>query len=212
MTLVFVSLHSAICCSGASLADRRCCRMEELIYEFKVFLVGSDPVVWRRIHIKGVQTMEELKAAVYASMDWTPELIEGDLEWCSLGLHDLPPGKLIRDCFSPHQDEVFYRIRNFSGHWTHRVRFLKRIKYVRRQPAKSYPLCVSGRRTRPPERAPLSMDEFNDVRWALSNPTDERFEFWRNRLRSWLPEDRRCVEPDDRLLEPFELCSHSTEE
>lgn len=189
-------------------------KMENIIYEFRVKIVRSDPEVWRRIHLIDDHTMKHLASAIIQSFGWSRSLVRSEVFESPAGT--LRPSRChrIKDLFSELHDRMNYVIVNPSGEWPHQIRFLRRIKFVRRkiddyygiaESRRSFPICVSGRHVRPPEKIQCTIADFNEMRAILKGPQDDRYYRLLRRMQSWAKCDRIYFDASDRLIKTSAL-------
>lgn len=131
------------------------------LYQFKITLLNSDPVIWRRIQIKNC-SIDKLHACVQTVMGWTnshlhqfeiqgivcgdPELL-CDNASCFVGINSLKT--MVSDIVPQSGDRFRFTYEyDFGDRWEHEIVFegcLPRDQGVR------YPLCLEGEFACPPE-------------------------------------------------------------
>jgi hypothetical protein len=129
------------------------------IYQFKITLVGSDPPIWRRIHVED-GTLEELHQHIQAAMGWQDDhmhefRIVGELyrnlEMCEDFDSDSLDANLttFSSLLAPNRRRLrFTYVYDFGDDWTHEILF---EGCVAREPRVKYPRCVEGEMACPPE-------------------------------------------------------------
>jgi hypothetical protein len=165
---------------------------DKSIVSLKVALRGTRPPVWRRLLMPGTMTLADLHQAIQAAMGW---------EDCHLHAFDIA-GRQYGDCHAV--DDVadekrptlnslvkagvarFTYTYDFGDNWEHTVVIEKRPPPLG---PTSYPTCVAGKRTCPPEDCggPWGYEELLQILADPAHP--ERAE----RL-EWLGEE---FDPDD---------------
>ena len=135
------------------------------IFQFHIALVGSQPVIWRRIQVHDC-TLDKLHEHIQTSMGWTnshlhqfkirgkrygdPELLEDD------EIDDFGDGPcidstrtLISQILTPGatRQPINYEY-DFGDGWDHEILF---EGCTEPEPRKKYPLCLEGERACPPE-------------------------------------------------------------
>ncbi len=128
---------------------------EESIYQVKVTLMGSEPLIWRRVRISGETTLEELHYVIQVVMDWENyhmhQFVAADRRY---GLdEDFMPdpeserNATLREVTPQPEDRLLYEY-DFGDGWEHDIlveELLPPEKGAR------YPVCVEGEYAAPPE-------------------------------------------------------------
>ena len=149
------------------------------VFHFKITLLGSKAVIWRRIQVKDC-TLDKLHEHIQAAMGWTnshlhhfeikgerygdPELIGDDfaefdgVDSTKTKLSELIPEKTKRLAFRYEYD--------FGDGWEHKVQFEGRRPT---DPKVKYPVCIEGERACPPEDCG-GVWGYSDLLEAISNP------------------------------------------
>ncbi len=132
------------------------------VYQLKIILKDSKPLVWRRIHVPENYTFWDLHVAIQDSMGWLDyhlhefEILEPTTKRkVRLGIPEndfdgeVLPGQdhNISDYFSMGNKKSVY-LYDFGDNWEH-VLELERI--LLRDRDTKYPLCIEGERACPPE-------------------------------------------------------------
>lgn len=126
------------------------------IYQFRVYLRGISPMIWRRLLLRSDQTIADLHYATQIAMGWD-----------DFHLHQfIIRGKRygVSRVYGPHFDEDghdvalhTFRFRlherflyeyDFGDRWEHEIRFEKSLPL---DPKKTYPVCIGGKRAAPSE-------------------------------------------------------------
>ena len=129
------------------------------IYQIKVTLKGSKPLIWRRFQVSGNVNLHRLHLILQAIMGWTNSHLycfeiqgiqfgEPDPENESYGLkmknsHTTRLSKVV----SNEKAEFVYEY-DFGDSWQHKL-LIEKILLA--QPGKQYPTCLGGKRACPPE-------------------------------------------------------------
>ncbi len=131
------------------------------VYQFKIMLLDTTPVIWRRIQVPDSYTFWDLHVAIQDSMGWSDyhlhefEVIDPSTKNpVTIGL-PVDDYKKILDCrkrrlsafFSVDNRKAAYTY-DFGDNWVHDV-LLEEI--LPRDPSVKYPICVGGERACPPE-------------------------------------------------------------
>jgi hypothetical protein len=133
----------------------------QALYQFKITLLGSKPLIWRRIQVENC-TLDKLHEHIQTAMGWTnshlhqfeikgewygdPELLDDDfgdsecVDSTSTLLSDILPKSSKRFAFKYEYD--------FGDSWEHEVLFEGSPALDSKA---KYPLCLEGERACPPE-------------------------------------------------------------
>ena len=128
------------------------------IYQIKVTLEGSKPPVWRRLLVRSDITLADLHDIIQAAFGWWDYHLH---QFIVGGTHYGVPDPDYLDYVDMHdeQDVTLSQIAtgegfkfryeyDFGDSWLHQV-LLEKV--LPPEPDQNYPLCVKGRRARPPE-------------------------------------------------------------
>lgn len=152
------------------------------VYQLKITLVGISPPIWRRILVPSTLRLSSLHDAIQAVFGWTDtHLHHFEFEGEYWGVPD-------DEDFEDLQDESKVPLRkllvaegwtlnytyDFGDNWRHKI-LLEKILHAG---IISRPICVDGRRHRPPEDVggPHGYQEFLE---AAFDPGHEEFEHYR---------------------------------
>jgi hypothetical protein len=143
----------------AILADEK--EKANIVYQFKITLLESQPPIWRRIQVEDC-TLDELHEHIQTAMGWTNSHLHqfeiegerfGDPELLDDGVGDLD----IEDSTTTILSEIvprsgkrfrFLYEYDFGDGWQHQVLF---EGCPEPEKGKKYPLCLEGERACPPE-------------------------------------------------------------
>jgi hypothetical protein len=121
------------------------------ILQFKVWLLGISPMVWRRVQVPASMTLRELHGVFQVAMGWESiHLFQfmfrtrrfGSLEVAARS-PDVPLSELRL-----HLGTRFRYEYDLNGPWEHEVRRESRHEAA---PGRSYPICLDGDGSCPPE-------------------------------------------------------------
>ena len=157
-------------------------KIKPSIYQLKITLLGIQPPIWRRILVPSTMRLCCLHDAIQAVLGWTDTHLHhfekhGDY-W---GVADeefedrTDESKVaLRKVLLREGDSMTYTY-DFGDNWRHRI-LLEKI--IRAELSATRPICVSGRRRRPPEDVggPSGYQEFLKV---LFEPGHEEFSHFR---------------------------------
>jgi len=134
----------------------------ERLYQFKITLLESDPVIWRRIQIKRC-TLDKLHEHIQTVMAWENSHLHqfeingkicGDPELLLEGFED--EEDIVDSTVSSIDDGIpksgkrsrFKYLYDFGDGWEHEILF---EGCLRAEKGQRYPLCLEGARACPPE-------------------------------------------------------------
>ena len=126
------------------------------VYQFHAWLQGISPMIWRRLLLRSDQTLADLHYSLQISFDWS------DFHLHRFRIHGKDFGVSRRGGLSFSQNahrvrlaefdfrlgERFLYEYDFGDRWEHQIR-LERILPI--LPEKTYPVCIGGKRSGPPE-------------------------------------------------------------
>ena len=156
-----------------------------MVYQFKITLVGSKPPIWRRIQVADC-TLDKLHEHIQTAMGWTnshlhqfeiferrygdPELLDDGfddfecIDSTRTKISDITPNAGKRFSFTYEYD--------FGDGWEHEILFEGSPK---KEPGKKYPICLEGARACPPEDVG-GIFGFYEFLEALADPKHEEHE------------------------------------
>ena len=128
------------------------------LYQLKIVLKQSDPVIWRRVQVASDITFAELHKVIQAAMGWHECQLH---EFCRGKLHI---GMLLPDDEGYVDDEKAIKLHavimkrgekfrytyDFADVWVHDIA-LEKIGEL--EPGVRYPVCLAGERACPPENS-----------------------------------------------------------
>ena len=127
------------------------------VYEFKVSLLGTSPVVWRAFLAHEIIDLSELHMLIQMTMGWEARhLYEFKINGQSYGEIDIDSefendmieaegitfGDVIKN------SKKFTYIYDFGDGWQHEVEIVKVLEH---DPRMNYPVCIGGENACPPE-------------------------------------------------------------
>lgn len=127
------------------------------VYEFKVSLLGTSPVVWRSFLAHEIIDLSELHMLIQMTMGWEARhLYEFKINGQSYGEIDIDSefendmleaeGVTFGDVIK--NSKKFTYIYDFGDGWQHEVEIVKVLEH---DPRMSYPVCIAGENACPPE-------------------------------------------------------------
>jgi hypothetical protein len=168
------------------------------LYQFKITLMGIQPLIWRRIQIRDC-TLDRLHVYIQTAMGWTNShlhqfvingVLHGDPELlCDGWENETQPVDSLDTRISSviPQDGQRFRFEyeyDFGDQWTHEV-LLEGC--LRAEKGHRYPLCVEGERACPPEDVG-GVPGYQQYLETLSDPDHEEWEETSDWRGPWRPE------------------------
>ena len=154
--------------------------------QLKVVLLGSEPLVWRRILVPGNSTFWDLHMAIQDAMGWMnchlhvftdnirqiPSQIQIGIPDPEYGdpANNMQPGWEIgiKQFFEKPGDSIQY-VYDFGDGWQHEIEFEGRVETTKRLPQ-----CLDGARACPPEDCG-GLGRFGDI---VRGDIDDEFREW----------------------------------
>jgi hypothetical protein len=128
------------------------------VYQFKITLDGIKPPIWRRIQVRGDVSLFKLHKIIQAAMGWEDyhlhQFIVGE-DYYAIPSPDEPwpmetknekRAKLFQ--IAPAEKARFIYEYDFGDSWYHDI-LVEKILHPEGE--QKHPVCLSGRRSRPPE-------------------------------------------------------------
>ncbi len=121
------------------------------LMQFKVWLLGLSPMVWRRVHVPATITLRELHGVIQVAMGW-----EG-IHLFQFRLRAVRYGSWEVSARSPETTLESLRLRkgarfiyeyDLNVPWRHEIRLEERLEPTSKR---NYPFCVDGHEACPPE-------------------------------------------------------------
>lgn len=170
-----------------------------MVFQFKITLLGVKPLIWRRIQIKGC-TLDKLHEHIQTSMGWTnshlhhfrigeqlygdPMLMEENMD--EMDYRDSTT-TMLRDIVPKAGKRIRFRYEyDFGDSWEHEVLFEGCPKA---EAGRQYPLCLEGERACPPEDCG-GVGGYADFLEAIGNKKHEQHEQMMEWVGGWFdPEE-----------------------
>ncbi len=145
------------------------------VYQLKITLKGSKPPIWRRVQVANNTTLSKLHKIIQVAMGWWDShlhqfIIHGE----NFGIPDpdfdfmevtSERGTKLSGVISSEKDKFIYEY-DFGDSWEH-VILVEKI--LPPDPNISYPICLKGKRTCPPEDCG-GIWGYNDFLEAIQDP------------------------------------------
>ena len=151
------------------------------VYQLKIVLLGTDPVVWRRVQVPGSFSLAKLHDALQLSMGWTDAhmhqfIIGKDFygqpseedDWGGTKVFDERKIKLC-DLKAKIRKNFIYEY-DFGDSWQHEIKVEKII--AAKETILKHPILLAGERACPPEDVG-GIPGYEEFLAALKNPEDE---------------------------------------
>jgi hypothetical protein len=158
-------------------------------FQLRVTLLGSEPPIWRQLHVPATITLEALHQVIQISMGWGDdhlhEFAAGTKRYgpaASPGgvrVHDERKALLYRVLTKPGQRMLY--LYDFGDGWEHEVRV---EAILRPEQPPEFPVCTAGERACPPEDCG-GIWGYDDLLEVLGNPEHEEYE----ERREWIGDD-----------------------
>ncbi|OQY09173.1 MAG: hypothetical protein B6I30_10185 [Desulfobacteraceae bacterium 4572_187] len=166
------------------------------VYQFKITLLDSNPVIWRKIAVPETYTFWDLHVAIQDAMGWEDcHLHEykirnplNNIE-CEIGYPDdeYRAGEVlkgweqpIKKFFTEKNNKALYQY-DFGDDWHHEIKLEKITDKIE---GKKYPLCLAGERACPPEDCG-GIWGYENLLKVMSDPSHEEYE----EMKEWIGED-----------------------
>ncbi|MBD3267778.1 hypothetical protein GF373_14000 [bacterium] len=166
--------------------------MKKNIFQLKISLLGSDPLIWRTVHVQPDDTLMELHDIIQIVFDWD------ELHLWKFDVNDAEysvPDFLSEEEENPFEDasqmtlaEVFKKTGvkilytyDFGDNWEHEVVLEKKVE---KNPEQIYPICIDGAMAPPPEDIG-GIPGYQQNLEILNNPKDAQYE----EVQEWMGED-----------------------
>jgi hypothetical protein len=126
------------------------------IYQFHAWLRGISPLIWRRLLVRSDQTVANLHYALQLAFGWSDSHLNNfRIHGQDFGVYHIGGPAFDEDASKVHVADFHFRVGerflyeyDFGNHWEHQIR-LERILLF--EPERTYPVCVGGQRSAPPE-------------------------------------------------------------
>lgn len=151
------------------------------VYQLKIVLLGTDPVVWRRVQVPGTFSLAKLHDVLQLSMGWTDShmhqfIIGKDFyghpaeedDWGDRKVFDERKTKLS-DLKTKIKKNFIYEY-DFGDSWQHEIKVEKVIAAT--ETILKHPILLAGERACPPEDVG-GIPGYEEFLAALKNPEDE---------------------------------------
>lgn len=172
--------------SAAPKTDRVKSSKPAPIYDLKVTLIDSGPVIWRRILIAGDANLGFLHAVLQIAMGWTNSHLhqfeDSNSRYTDPGLDEdsiddaNPPFSefefLVSDVLLE-KGALLQYLYDFGDSWDHLIEVENIMKES--SPYNGYPVCVDGARACPPEDCG-GIHGYSDLCDIMEDPENEEYE------------------------------------
>lgn len=121
------------------------------IYQFKISLIDSDPLIWRRVLVEDSSTLSDLHAVIQRAMGWENchlyEFVHRKEHFTFDGEDSEDLSKQLSS-FNLRKGSKLLYMYDFGDDWGH---LLKLEKILDQENEGKYPRCIEGERACPPE-------------------------------------------------------------
>ena len=121
------------------------------IMQFKVWLLGLSPMVWRRVHVPATFTLRQLHGVIQIAMGWEGvHLFQFRLRAIHYGSWELSARspEITLESLRLRKGARFAYEYDLNIPWRHEIRLEERLEPVAKR---AYPFCVEGHEACPPE-------------------------------------------------------------
>ena len=119
--------------------------------QFKVWLLGLSPMVWRRVHVPAAITLRQLHGVIQVAMGWEGvHLFQFQLRAVRYGSWELSarsPEATLESLRLRKRARFVYEY-DLNVPWRHEIRLEERLEPTA---TRNYPFCVDGHEACPPE-------------------------------------------------------------
>ena len=158
------------------------------IYQFKIILEDSKPVIWRRIQVPENYTFWDLHVAIQDSMGWcdchlnqfeTISVRPREIQYIGMPSDEFTETEIlteweekISDWFSLDKRKAMRYNYDFGDNWDHKITL---EKILSKEEKTKYPICIAGARACPPEDS-CGINGYYNLLEIINNPQDEEYE------------------------------------
>jgi hypothetical protein len=121
------------------------------VMQFKIWLLGLSPMIWRRVHVPATFTLRQLHGVIQIAMGWEGvHLFQFRLRAIHYGSWELSVRSpdITLESLRLRKGARFAYDYDLNVPWRHEIRLEERLEPVAKRP---YPFCVEGHEACPPE-------------------------------------------------------------
>ena len=126
------------------------------VYQLRVWLREISPAIWRRLLVRSDSNITDLHYALQITMGWADfHLHQFIIHGKRYGVSKIGGIWFANDPKQAHLDGFRFRVKerflyeyDFGDLWQHEIRIEKKLPL---EPKKTYPVCIGGARSAPPE-------------------------------------------------------------
>jgi len=158
--------------------------MPEWIYQLKITLIDSKPLIWRRILVEEDVLLSDLHKIIQSAMGWTnshlhqfikdetfyTERMPGDDLWYEMNNVDYM-GIKLNELLRFVKNAIIYEY-DFGDGWLHEILL---EKFIKPNESIKYPICIGGKMKCPPEDVG-GIGGYMGMLKVLRNPNNEEYE------------------------------------
>lgn len=181
---------------------------DDVVFQLRVELVGSDSPIWRRLQIPG-RSIDRLHEQLQCAMGWTNSHLHqffvgktcyGDPQLLNDDIFERPMMDSTRVTLQELSDSSKHKLKmeyeyDFGDGWIHEVKIEKRLPP---DPDVRYPLCLEGENACPPEDCG-GIYGYADMLAALNDPEHEEYETFREWIGPFDPTAFDAAAATDRM-------------
>jgi len=169
--------------------------MGNSIIQFKIYLKGINPQIWRRFLVSDFWTFDKLHRIIQKVMGWENyHLYEFDVNGTKIGLvdddalnvnPDLKNAKRVRLFeYLDSEGQRFSYLYDFGDNWEHEI-IIEKMTEDKIEDSHKYPKCIDGKRACPPEdcRGVRGYEELLEIQKNKNHPR------YKELIVSWLGEN-----------------------
>lgn len=160
--------------------------MNDKLFQVKITLKGSKPLIWRRLIIPSNLLLPDFHKIIQTAMEWTNSHLHhfvddrkfyepsGDDSFMDTGLNAVGYDSVrVNDLLKKEKDKITYEY-DFGDGWEHEIMLEKVLPPDKK---KYYPVCIDGKRSAPPEDIG-GIPGYYQFLEALDNPDHELHEMY----------------------------------
>jgi len=152
-------------------------RPQDQIYCFQISLPGTDPLVWRKVMVPGLFTLEALNSVFQLVMGWQMKHLYdfqiGNERYSETDdfLEVQPKSVAASIASAVGSKKSFFYTYDFGDDWRHEV-IVEDI--LSRKSEMNYPICIGGENACPPEDC-HGVHSYEDLKKIISDPKHEEY-------------------------------------
>lgn len=122
---------------------------EREIYQLRIVLRGSSPLIWCRVLVRSAMTLAHLHTLLQIVFAWSDEHLHSfSIHGREYGSNEAPTHRVRLRDLRLHRGERFRYVYDFGAYWACDLRLEALLPLT---PRRGYPVCIGGQRAAPPE-------------------------------------------------------------